>query len=293
MNAAVFRAKLRLAAAMAAGLALATATQAQSFDGQLDASRSEASPVAQPARASGLAALLNADAGSAAGTSIPRLSPVREAALRDTARALGVQQGLGERSREIESQLKRRRAELDATFRFSDLMMGAGFMPAVISEAQDAVAVDATVMRIASRVYRIDEPARPVAVPPTWRDWLLLGLNPGLRPHVPTEAAVLPRDDEERAFWRAELRAAYNVGRKQADEIFELNVARLERTYLGMRRFYDLFARGMVTAPTIVASSSVIDREDPNTVVVGGTVFRITAGTTFVEETKAWVPLGR
>jgi defect-in-organelle-trafficking protein DotC len=110
---------------------------------------------------------------------------------------------------------------------------------------------------------------------------------------VPSEPAVLPRDEQERAFWRAELSAAYQIGRKQADDIFELNVARLQRTYLGMRRFYDLFARGMVTAPTIVASSSVIDREDPNTIVVGGTVFRITAGTTFVEETQQWVPLGR
>lgn len=293
MSAAALGAGLRRAAAVAC-VAFAAGAQAQSLASQLETASAPAMAVPTPgAQSSGLAALLNADAGSAAAASAPRLSPVREAALRDTARALGAQQGLGERSREIEAQLNRRRAELDATFRFSDLMIGAGFMPAVISEAQDAVAVEATVMRIASRVYRIDEPARPVAVPPTWRDWLLLGLNPSLRPHVPSEPAVLPRDEQERAFWRAELSAAYQIGRKQADDIFELNVARLQRTYLGMRRFYDLFARGMVTAPTIVASSSVIDREDPNTIVVGGTVFRITAGTTFVEETQQWVPLGR
>lgn len=252
-----------------------------------------ASGMAAPAAApSMLDELLKADAAAVANQQ-PRLSPVREAALGETSRTLGVQAGLADRSRQILSAIDSMRADLDKRFRFSDLIMGAGVLPAVISEAQNAVAVDAKVMRVASRIYRIDEPARVVAIAPTWRDWLLVGLAPDLAPRLPTESSVLPRDEVERAYWRAQMLEAYAVGVKQANEIFDLNMARLERSYDGMRRFYQLYARGMVTAPTVVTSSSVIDREDPNTIVVGGTVFRITEDTVFVDNDKNWKPLGK
>jgi defect-in-organelle-trafficking protein DotC len=240
-----------------------------------------------------LASLKAANAQTAAKAPVVALSPVREAALRDTARALGVQAGLGERSRSIVNTVNAQGPVLDAKFRFSDLIMGVGILPAVISEARDAVAVDATVMRIAQSVYRIDEPARPVMVAPTWRDWLLLGLNPDLHPVPPSDAQLLPRDEIEQRYWNAHLDEAYLVGVQHADKIFDINLARLERTYIGMRRFYDLYQRGMVTAPVVAASSSIIDREDPNTVAIGATVFRITAGTDFVEKSDAWRPLGR
>jgi defect-in-organelle-trafficking protein DotC len=242
--------------------------------------------------ATSLATLLNADAGNAPAAVVARLSPVREAALGDTARALGAQAGMRDRSAQLLAIVKKNSADLDRRYRFSDLLMGAGILPAVISEAHDAVSVDTTVMRIATRIYRIDEPARPVAVAPTWRDWLLVGLDADSQPRLPSEAQLLPRDDAERAYWRQQINESYQQGRSQADQIYELNLARLERTYLGMRRFYELFARGMVTAPVVVSSFSVINREDPNTVAVGDTVFRITSGTTFVENDRNWKPLG-
>lgn len=221
------------------------------------------------------------------------LSPVREAALRDTARVLGAQAGLGDESRHIVGVIRADERRLDAKFRFSEMLMGVGILPAVISEAKDAVAIDGAVMRVALSVYRIDEPARPVMVAPTWRDWLLVGLNPDLRPMPPSDPALLPRDAAEQRYWNQKLDEAYAVGVGQARAIFDINTARLERTYVGMRRFYDLYARGMVTAPQVVVSSSVIDREDPNTVAIGGAVFRIVQGTDFVEKTEQWRPLGR
>ncbi|TXI24175.1 MAG: hypothetical protein E6Q67_02865 [Roseateles sp.] len=252
-----------------------------------------AQPAAAPEGKTSLSQLLNADASNAAGVVVVRLSPVREAALGDTARALGAQAGLRDRSAELQAIMFRNSAELDRRYRFSDLMMGVGILPAVISEARDAIAVDATVMRIATRLYRIDEPARPVAIAPTWRDWLLVGLAAGTQLQLPSDPSLLPRDDAERAYWRQQVNESYRRGYDQADQIYELNLARLERTYLGMRRFYELYARGMVTAPTVVASSSVINREDPNTVAVGDTVFRITVGTTFVDDDRGWQPLGK
>jgi len=246
---------------------------------------------AAPVELGSFADVLNATAATAVAEQ--RLTPVREAALRETAMVLGAQWGLGDRSREIVNQYESLRDRLDAKYQFNALMMGVGFLPPVISEARNAVSVEAAAMRVANRIWTIDEPARPIIVPPTWRDWLYLGLAPDLRPAAPTSAAVLPRDDAEKAFWQQHMRRGYDEGRKQAMDVFNLNLARLDRTYDGMRRFYDLYKQGRVTAPVIASATSIIDREDPNTVVVGNTVFRITAQTTFVTDTEKWKPLGK
>jgi defect-in-organelle-trafficking protein DotC len=222
-----------------------------------------------------------------------RIGPVRHTALRETAQTLGVQAGLGVESRRIMAILDARADQLDRRFRFNELMMGVGVLPPVISQAEDAVALDGPTMRVAQRLYRLDEPARFVTAAPTWRDWLLVGLAPGLHPRVPQAQHLLPRDEQEQMFWQAVVQEAYAAGVAQAQSIFELNMARLERTYVGMRLFLDLYARGMVTKPQIVAAESIIERDDAHTVVIGSTVFRITRHSDFVEEFNRWKPLGR
>lgn len=221
------------------------------------------------------------------------LSPVREAALRETAQMLGVQAGLGEESRRIVASIQNRATQLDERFRFNELLIGAGVLPPVISEAQDALAVDGPVMRVAQRIYRIDEPARFVSTAPSWRSWLLVGLAPDLRPSAAVAPSLLPRDEAEIAFWRQVLDEGFAAGVAQARSILELNLSRMERAYIGMRRFFDLHARGMVSKPQVIAADSIIDREDPNTVVVGSTLFRIVRQSDFVEEFQLWRPLGK
>jgi len=72
--------------------------------------------------------------------------------------------------------------------------------------------------------------------------------------------------------------------------VFDLNMSSLERTYLGMRRYYDLYARGVVTAPVIATASTIMRHEDPNTIAVGDTIFRITSQSSFSSFEK-WKPL--
>lgn len=233
--------------------------------------------------------LQNARATSAA--EVIRLTPVREAALRDTALMLGSQWGLGDRSRELVAMLDGESTRLDRRYEFGALMMGVGFLPPVIDEARDNVAIDGSTMRVGKVIYSISQPPRPVRIAPTWRDWLLVGLDAELRPAAPASEALLPRDEMEQRFWKQELQRAYLEGQTQANEVFDLNLARLQRTYDGMRRYYDLFKRGIVTAPQIASASSIISRTDPNTIVIGDTVFSITVAPNFNEQTDKWVPL--
>ncbi len=162
----------------------------------------------------------------------------------------------------------------------------------MISEARDVRAVENNVHHDAARVYIIDEPPRAFIVAPTWRDWLLTGLDPDMQPQMPEAKVMYPQDSAEMAFYKATLKSSYEAGRQTADDAFSLNLAKLNRTYDGMRRYFDLYKRGMVSAPVIAAASQITDTRDPNTMVVGDTVIRVTEQVKFVGQTDKWVPLG-
>lgn len=225
------------------------------------------------------------------------ISIVREKVLRETAQAIGARAGLFDRSCEIDAVLRKRAPQLDKQFRFGALMMGQGMLPPVISEARDTVSYSAQVMRVASRAYHIDQPAMLVDTPPTWRTWLHLGLTveacdkPFAIPEI--EDALRPKTDQERKFFNAILKASYSAGRDQAQHAFNLNLATLERTYIGMRRYFELYERGMVSAPVLVSDTEIVAMDDPNTMLVGNTVIRISGDARFVATPDKWKPLAQ
>ncbi|QYY33644.1 type IV secretory system conjugative DNA transfer family protein (plasmid) [Cupriavidus pinatubonensis] len=226
------------------------------------------------------------------GDQLVLLSPVRTAALRATAQAVGTQTGMIERAQEIGRVIDRRQADLDRNFRFGDLVMGQGVLPPVIIKTENARTTTKNAMRVAGAVYKISEPARFQSGSPSWRDWLLMGLpTADEMPALPTNEQLLPRDNEERKFWDQQVKAAYEDGRRQAQEIFDNNLANLKQVYIGMRTFYDLYQRGMVSLPEIARTQDIVNRDDPNTIVVGDTLFRITVNSDFVTKPDRWVPL--
>lgn len=237
-------------------------------------------------------------AARAGSVGVAPLSLVRETVLREAAESLGARRGLRDKSCAISAEIERKKTELEVKYRFSDLMMGKGILPPVISEARDSVALDATVMRVASRVYHLDEAARVVDIAPTWRDWLYVGLSMGdcsraYETVVDLPDQLRPRDERETEYFRAVVTRSYAVGQQQGTEIFRQNLARLERAYFGMRRFFDLHARGMVSAPVVVANTDIVKRDDPNTLIVGNTIIRITVPADFVEAHQQWKPLAQ
>lgn len=242
---------------------------------------------AAPASSSQLDAALGVGVSGSAGEE--QVAYAREQVLREAGTALGARAGLSDRSRDLLSVLDTRVVEMDRRYNFNPLVIGAGVLPPVISESRDVVALEATAMRVAGRIYRIDEPARFANPAPTWRDWLYLGLDP-TAVAVPTLGATAPQNAAERKLWERVVREAYQAGRRQADAVFENNLALLERAHNGMRRYYELWYRGMVSAPIIASASEILSREDPNTIAVGTTLFRITSPTDF-RSFPEWKPL--
>jgi defect in organelle trafficking protein DotC len=213
----------------------------------------------------------------------------REQILKEAATALGARVGLSERSKELLAILETRASSLDAKYNFNPLVIGANVLPPVISATKDVVALDPGSMRVAGAVYHIDEPARFAMPTPTWRDWLYVGLDESVVV-VPTLGVSGPDGDAEKKLWQRFVKDSYTQGRAQAQAVFDANLAMLERTHNGMRRYYELWQRGMVSAPIIATASDIVVQEDENTIAVGNTLYRITAPTDFRPHQK-WIPL--
>lgn len=221
-----------------------------------------------------------------------RLSPVREAALKSSAQMLGAQTGLAEQSERIREAIEKRRVEMEKRFRFGDLVIGQGVLPPVLLHTENAESIEDGALRLAGAIYEIKEPARFFSGAPSWRDWLLMGLpEKDALPELPNHEQLLPRDSEEKAFWQQEMLKFYNEGLVQAQEIFDHNLSKLEQTYTGMRVFYDLYQRDMVSAPVIASSQEIVTRKDANTIVVGDTLFRITLPAEFNLDSSQWKAL--
>jgi len=244
-----------------------------------------------PASASNLSLeqLMALQQGQGAGAQGASLGHVRETVLREIGQSLGARIGFSERSREILTILGGREGDLDRRFDFGRLVIGNNVLPPVISKSQGVVSVQDNVLRVAGVLYQIDEPARFALPSPTWRNWLWMGLDTSPIA-APDLSGSLPTNDAERAFWRQAVAQGHAIGRQQAQEVFDHNMAFLERTYDGMRRFYDLYHRGVVTAPALASAHRVSHQDDANTLSVGDSIFRITAPTGFTQPSE-WVPL--
>lgn len=238
----------------------------------------------------GVTDLLSANAPAAEAAEV--ITAVRKNTLMELARTLGSQRGMGDRSREIVSEMDAMAAELDRTYRFNELIFGSGFLPAVIDEERDVVSLGEQSIKHAQRRYVIKEGVKAVAVAPTWRNYLFVGLQPNLKPQMPSEAEVLPKTEAERKFWDQEVRAAYEKGRAQAQATFDLNIARLERTYLGMRRYYEIYAREMLSPPVLDVADAAVVQPDAKTMLVGQSTVMVTKQPEFAAKADGWRPLG-
>lgn len=213
----------------------------------------------------------------------------REQILREAAMALGARAGLSDRSKELHQVLEGKAPALDAKFNFNPFVMGASVLPPVISTSRDVVALEAAAMQVAGVIYHIDEPARFAMPTPTWRNWLYVGLDASAVA-IPSLGSNGPSNTAETQLWQRLVKESYALGRIQADFVFDANMALLERVHAGMRLYYELWQRGMVSAPIIAQSTDLVLRQDPNTISVGNTLYRITAPTDFKAH-STWVPL--
>lgn len=219
---------------------------------------------------------------------------IRSDALREAALSYGARGGLAFRTFQIQRRLAEYDTSLSKAFNFSRLLIAAptGLLiePPVVTEAQRAVLVKSggQAAAVADRIYRINKVARIVTAARDWhlyleRDWGKVDRPP---------AILLPKDEGEREAWRAYVKQGWDQGVVQAEEIFEADLDRLTADYIGMIRYRELLAQGMISEPYALA--------DDRGVTGGGSEMRvgdrgltITGQSELNPRSETWTPATR
>ena len=176
---------------------------------------------------------------------------IRNDALREAALSYGARGGLAYRTFEIQRRLVEHETSLGRTFDFTRVLISApsGLLiePPIVSESQRAVLVNGGGQEaaVADKVFRINQAARIVTAPRNWR----LYLERDWGSVEPPPALLLPRSDDERAAWRSLVLEGWNAGLAQAEETFEADLDRLTNDFVGMVRYRELLAQGMISPP--------------------------------------------
>lgn len=176
---------------------------------------------------------------------------IRVDALKEAALSYGARGGLAWRTFQIQRRLAENEGNVSKIFNFSNLLIAApsGLMiePPVVTEAQKAVIIQSGGQNaaVADRVYRINRNARIVTAPRNWRAYLERDWGKV----EPPPNALVPKNQQELDHWRKQLQMGWEEGVRQADDIFQADLDRLNTDYLGMIRYRELLAQGIITPP--------------------------------------------
>nr|WP_280634600.1 type IV secretory system conjugative DNA transfer family protein [Sulfitobacter sp. R18_1] len=216
---------------------------------------------------------------------------LRRPAMRDTALAYGARGGLSYTSREINLMLRERASKLDRIYDFTGLIIrgpdNVVVLPPVISEAKKSYEVhDAgKTLRIADDIYEIISQAKFTPNAPLWHSYLLRDYSAPNEP--PME--ILPRTPNERKLWEKYVRQGWETGVKQANDIFQMDLNRLDRDYDGMVRYKRLLAEGKVSAP-MLAKAPLGVTGDGSSMRVNDRAVRITRDPQLQTDPSLWSP---
>lgn len=216
-----------------------------------------------------------------------KISQIRLDAVKETALTLGAQSGLAHRSKEINNTLQTERTELRNIFNFGALMLEHGIQPPVLISAENTLNYESPdVLRISDKTYKIVKQAQFVTVPATWQTYLWMQYK---QPEIPHKT-LLPRNDEEELIWQEYIAIGWKNGIRQANSIFQTNLARIKRDYNGMLLYRELLAKNMISKP-YVAKTELGVTGDGNTMNINDQVLRITAASQLNTDTKEWRPI--
>lgn len=219
----------------------------------------------------------------------------RFSALRDAALAYASQAGYERRQWEIFKDLETKAPNLSRQYNFNDVVYvapkQAGYVvPPVVSRAKEAITITrgGTESVAADEYYRIELPGRLVSIVPTWRDYLIMGVDKTSAP----EDHFLPANKEERRIWDRYMSEGWGQGRQLAEATLKENMNLLQRDYQGMIEYRRLVDAGMINS-MVVRSSEVRARGTVDELFIGQRRVKIENSATFNTNSGRWKPVTR
>lgn len=218
-----------------------------------------------------------------------QLSPLRQIALKEAALSYGARSALARRTYEMAQILNQNQPLLDTIYNFAALLLANNVMPPVLSTARSTLKQsDANTLRVADAVYQIERQAQFVTTPKHWRDYLMHDFRSPVTPPTPL---LLPKNKVETDLWQHSLAEGWELGKQQAEQIFQQSLARLERDYTGMILYRSLLAQRMISAPYVAeANLGVTGSRDGKVMQLNDRVLRITAKPAFAFHAASWQP---
>ena len=208
---------------------------------------------------------------------------MRPAAIREAAQLVTFQTAIAWRYKQLVAATESHGAIMDTAFDFSPLVMTQGdalIMPPLLTRAGASMRIEKPETATAAETtYELLGPARYIATVPNWREFLMTDGFP--EPEKPNPA-VLPKNDEERAIWRAAVREAWAHGLAEADQLYADNVACMVRNYRGVMLYHLLTAQHLLSqVDTASADLGMHTSDNGNKLNIGQKVYRITAPSVF------------
>ncbi len=217
-----------------------------------------------------------------------QLSPLRQIALKEAALSYGARSALARRTYEMAQLLNQNQPLLDTIYNFAALLLAKNVMPPVLSTARSTLKQSAAnTLRVADAVYQIERQAQFVTTPKHWRDYLMHDFRSPVTP----PPLLLPKNKNETDLWQHSLAEGWELGKQQAEQIFQQSLARLERDYTGMILYRSLLAQRMISAPYVAeANLGVTGSRDGKVMQLNDRILRITANPAFAFHAASWQP---
>jgi len=219
---------------------------------------------------------------------------IRGDAMAEAALSYGARGGLANRTFAIQRRLAEQETYLSKVYDFRRLLIaganGLLIEPPIVAEAEQALLIKGggQMAATADRVLKINRAAKIVSAPRDWRiylerDWGTVEPPPGL---------LRPRDDSERAQWNEGINKGWQAGTEQADDIFQADLDKLTNDFVGMVRYRELLAQGMITPPYALAENRGVTG-DGSELRIGDRGLEITGPSQFVTQSDKWQPTAR
>jgi len=219
---------------------------------------------------------------------IAEIPKIRLEALKEAALGYGMRSGLARRSYEINLITEQNTSMLDTIYNFTAMVLDRNVISPVLEEAgANANLAGPDTFRVADATYRIQQQAKFITVPPTWRDYLMRDFKFTAEP---PPRVLLPKNDAEKLVWQEMLGDGWKAGVEQANQIFQRSLSRLERDYKGMILYKSLLARGMISKP-YVAEAELGITGDGNAININDRILRITAKPQLETNPAIWKPI--
>lgn len=200
----------------------------------------------------------------------------------------GIQEGVYYRTSVIQGLLEQNSSVIHKLISLGKFVVdGKMLMPTVIESERIYVKNSDISSTEINMSYSLDKKPRIVSQVPTWRDYLKRTVA---EPEEPLDHA-LPRNKAEQVAWDREFKRGWESGIRQANNIFNNDLARMHSDIAGLYRYRYLLSQNIVVLPVIKnVKTGVIVLDSGNTIYLNNVEHMIEMETMF-SDVNVWEPV--